>query len=103
MAQSTGSTEPWCGRPAMCCRIYKKCFVYGSSKGGNQGIQCPKAVQGENLATWPSCMDGRPDKWPSRAQSLARAPPYSYKYHRAPLAKSVKRVRFRPPMFILVE
>jgi hypothetical protein len=54
------------GQPAMCWRIYKKCLVYMSRRGGGQGIQCPKAVQGGNLATQPCCMVGRPDKWASR-------------------------------------
>jgi hypothetical protein len=56
------------GQPATSWRIYKKCFVYVSIKGGAQGIQCPKVVQGVNLAT-------RPNKWASHAQSSARAPP----------------------------
>jgi hypothetical protein len=44
-----------------------------------------KAVERLNLAAWSSCMAGRPDKWASRAQSLARTPPcFSYKYPRAP-------------------
>jgi hypothetical protein len=44
-----------------------------------------KAVQGGNLAAWPSCMAGRPIKWAPHAQSSATAPPYSYyKYHGAP-------------------
>jgi hypothetical protein len=42
-------------------------------------------------------MASRHDKWASYAQSLARAPPYSsYKYPRAPLVESVKKVRFSP-------
>jgi hypothetical protein len=47
---------------------------------------CPaEAVQVGNLAARPSFMVGQPDKWASRAQSSARAPPYSsYKYHGAP-------------------
>jgi hypothetical protein len=88
------------GQPAMCWRISKNCFVYASSRGGTQGIQCPKAMQGGNSDTRPSCMAGRPNKWASCAQSLARAPPYSsYKYHDAapPLAESVKKVRFSSP------
>jgi hypothetical protein len=72
------------GLPAMCWRISKYCLVYMSSRGGAQGIQCPKVVQGGNLATWPSCMAGRPEKWAPRTQSLATALPYSYKYHGAP-------------------
>jgi hypothetical protein len=73
------------GRPAMCSRISKNHFVCMSSKGDAQGIQCPKMMQGGNLAPRPSCMAGRPDKWASRTQSLARALPYSsYKYHGAP-------------------
>jgi hypothetical protein len=56
-----------------------------------------KAVQGGNVATRPSCMSGRHIKWAPCAQSLATTPPYSsYKYHDAPLAKGVKRVRFSP-------
>jgi hypothetical protein len=62
-------------RPAMCWCIYKKCFVYMSRRGNDQDIQCPKAVQGGNLAAWSSCMVGRPNKWAPRAQSSARAPP----------------------------
>jgi hypothetical protein len=77
------------GRPAMCWCISKNCFVYMSIRGGAQGIQCPKAVQGGNLAN-------RPNKWTPHAQSSATAPPYSYKYHGAPPAESVKRVRFSP-------
>jgi hypothetical protein len=72
------------GRPVMCWRIFKNCFLYVSSRGGAQGIQCPKAVQEGNLAVRPSCMAGRPDKWASRIQSSTRAPPYTYKYHGAP-------------------
>jgi hypothetical protein len=77
MAQRTGATEPKCGRPAMCWRIFKTHFAYVFNRGGAQGIQFPKAVQGGNLAAQPSCMAGRPDKWTSRAQSSARASPYS--------------------------
>jgi hypothetical protein len=44
-----------------------------------------KVVERLNLAAWPGCMAGRADKGASRAQSSARAPPYtSYKYPRAP-------------------
>jgi hypothetical protein len=46
------------------------CLVYMSSRGGAQGIQCPKVVQGGNLASRPSCMTDRPDKWAPRAQSV---------------------------------
>jgi hypothetical protein len=77
-AQSMSSTDPRCGWPAICWRISKNHFVYVSRRGGAQGIQCLNAMQGGNLAA-------RPDKWASRGQSLARAPPYSsYKYHAAP-------------------
>jgi hypothetical protein len=77
------------GWPVMCWHISKNHFVYVSSRGGAQGIQCPKAVQGGNLAAWPSCMAGQPNKWTSRAQSSARAPPYSsYKYHGAPFHRN---------------
>jgi hypothetical protein len=70
---------------AMCWHISKKCFVYVSSRGSAQFIQCPKAVQGGNLAARTSCMASRPDKWASHTQSSARALPYSsYKYHDAP-------------------
>jgi hypothetical protein len=75
------------GRLTMCWRIYKKHFVYVSNRGGAQRIQCPKGVQGGNLATRPTCMAGRPNKWSSHAQSLATTPPYSYKYHGAPLGR----------------
>jgi hypothetical protein len=55
------------GRPTMCWRISKNRFIYMSSRGSTQGIQCPKAVQGGNLAARPSRMAGRPDKCASRA------------------------------------
>jgi hypothetical protein len=72
----------------MLAHLQKKCFVYVSSKGGAQGIQCPKVVQGENMAARPSSMVGWPDKWASHAQSSAIAPPYSsYKFHGAPSKK----------------
>jgi hypothetical protein len=38
------------GRSAMCWHISKSRFVYVSSRGGAQCIQCLKAVQGGNLA-----------------------------------------------------
>jgi hypothetical protein len=86
------------GRLAMCWRISKNYFVYVSSRGGAQGIQCPKAVQGGNLAARPSCTADRPEKWASRTQSLARAPPYSsYIYHGPPPIEGVKKVRIIPP------
>jgi hypothetical protein len=76
------------GRSAMFWRISKHHFVYASSRGSAQGIQCPKVVQGGNLAARLSCMAARPNKWASHAQSSARAPPYSsYKYHGAPPGK----------------
>jgi hypothetical protein len=46
-----------------------------SRRGGAQGIQRPKVVQGGNLAAQPSCMAGRPDMFGSPAQSSARALP----------------------------
>jgi hypothetical protein len=65
MEQSMGSTELRCGgQPhhlgwsAMCCRISKNHFIYVYRRGGAQGIQCPKAVQGGNLAARTSCMAG---------------------------------------------
>jgi hypothetical protein len=42
----------------MCWRISKTRFVYVSIRGGAQGIECPKTVQGGNLATQPSSMTG---------------------------------------------
>jgi hypothetical protein len=73
------------GQLAMYWRISKNSFVYLSSRDSAQGIQCPKVVQGGNLAARPSFMADRLDKWASRAQYSARAPPYSsYKYHGAP-------------------
>jgi hypothetical protein len=52
--------------------------VRGVSNVGN-------AVEWLNLAVGPICMATRPDKWASRTQSSARAPPYStYKYPHAP-------------------
>jgi hypothetical protein len=98
VAQSTGATEPRCGRLALCWRISKNCFVYMTNRGGVQGIQCSKAGQGGNLATWPSCVADQPDKWASHAHSSSRALPYPcYKYHGAPPADGVKKVRFRSP------
>jgi hypothetical protein len=76
--------------PAMCWRISKNRFVYVSSRGGAQGIQCPKVVQGGNLAA-------RPDKWASCTHYSATTLSYSsYKYHGAPPTKSVKGMRFSP-------
>jgi hypothetical protein len=47
-----------------------------------------KAVERLNVAARPNFMADRPDKWASRAQSSARAPPYSsYKYPGAPLGR----------------
>jgi hypothetical protein len=84
-SQGVASQPHHLGRPAMCWRNSKNHFVYMSSRGGTQGIQCPKAVQGGNIATRASCMAGCPDKWAPHAQSSAIAPPYSsYKYHGAP-------------------
>jgi hypothetical protein len=60
--------------PAMCWCISKNYFINVSSKGGAQGIQCPKAVQGGNLATRPSCMAGRPNMWTSQAPTLPKEP-----------------------------
>jgi hypothetical protein len=69
----------------------QNCFVYVSSRGGAQVIQCPKAVQGGILATRPSCMASRPDKWAPHAQYSATALPYSsYKYHGAPSGRKCK-------------
>jgi hypothetical protein len=87
VAQTTGSTKPRCGRPAMCWHISKNRFVYMSSRDGAQGIQCPNVVQGGNLAAGPSCMASQLDKWAPHIESMAAAPPYSYKYHGAPLSK----------------
>jgi hypothetical protein len=85
------------GQPTMCWRISKNCFVYMSNRGGAQGIQCPKEVQGGNLATRPSCMANWPDMWAPCAQSSATTPPYSsYNTMVLPLVESVKRVRFNP-------
>jgi hypothetical protein len=73
------------GRPTTFWRTSKNRFVYMSSRGSAQGIQCPKAVQEKNLAARPSCLADRPDKWAPRAHSLDTALPYSfYKYHGAP-------------------
>jgi hypothetical protein len=85
------------GRPAMCWRNSKNHFIYVSSRGGAQGTQFPKAVQGGNLAARSSCMAGRPNKWAPRAQSSATTLPYSSdKYHGAPSVESVKTVRVSP-------
>jgi hypothetical protein len=93
LSQGVAGRPHHLSRLAMCWRIFKNHFVYVSSRGGAQGIQCPKTVQRGNLSAQPSCMAGRPDKWASHTQSSARVPPYSsYKYHHAPLAESVKRV-----------
>jgi hypothetical protein len=74
-SQGLASRPHQLGRPAMCWRISRNCFVNVSRRGGAQGIQCPKAVQGGNLAARPSCMAGWPDMWASHTQSLPRAPP----------------------------
>jgi hypothetical protein len=80
-SQDVASRPHHFGQPAMCWLISKNHFGYMSRRGGSQGIQCPKVVQGGNLA-------GRPDKWASCAQSSTRAPPYSsYKYYGAPLGR----------------
>jgi hypothetical protein len=50
LSQGVAGRPHHLGRPVMCCRISKNCFVFVSSRGGSQGIQCPKAVQGGNLA-----------------------------------------------------
>jgi hypothetical protein len=77
VAYRMGSTEPRCGWSGMCWCISKNRFVYVSRIGGAQGIQCPKVVQGGNLAN-------QPIQWAPRAHSSAIAPPYSsYKYHGA--------------------
>jgi hypothetical protein len=84
-SQSVAGQPHHLGRSAMCWCIFKNHFVYMSRRGGAQDMQCPKAVQGGNLAARSSCMFGRPDKWTPRAQSSATTPPYSsYKYHGAP-------------------
>jgi hypothetical protein len=88
VAQSTGLIEPRYGRPAMSWRISKNYFVDVSRRGGAIGIQCPKVVQGGNLATRPSCMAGWLAKWAPHTKSLTTTPPYSsYKYHGAPLGR----------------
>jgi hypothetical protein len=104
VAQSKGSIEPRCGRPTtspwpvghvlahfqkpFClCVQQRRCSMYPMPKGGSR----------RKLGRQPNCNAGRPDKWDSRTQSSVRAPPYStYKYHGAPLAESVKKVRFSP-------
>jgi hypothetical protein len=84
-SQGLASRPHHLGQTAMCWRISKNCFVYMFSRSSGQVVQCPKAVQGGNLAAQPSCMAGRPNKWAPHTQSLATAPPYSpYKYHGAP-------------------
>jgi hypothetical protein len=85
------------GRPAMCWHISKNHFVYVSSRGGAQGIQCPKAVKGGNLAARPSGIADWPDKSAPCTQSLATAPPYSsYKYHGAPLSRKCEESEVYP-------
>jgi hypothetical protein len=89
LSQGVAGRPHHLARSAMCWRISKNHFVYVSSRCDAQGTQCPKVVQGGNLATWPSCMAGWQDKWASRTQSSARAPPFSsFKYHGAPLGRS---------------
>jgi hypothetical protein len=85
LSQGVAGRPHHLGRSTMCWRISKNHLVYVSRRGSAQGIQYPKVMQGGNLATLGSCMADRPNKWASRAQSSARAPPYcSYKYHGAP-------------------
>jgi hypothetical protein len=64
LSQGVAGRPHHLGQSTMYWRISKNCFVYVSSRDGAQGIQCPNAVQGGNLAA-------RPDKWVSRAQSSA--------------------------------
>jgi hypothetical protein len=53
------------------------------------------------VAARPSFMAGRPDKWASRAQSSARALPYSsYKYHGAPPGRKCEESEVEPPIVL---
>jgi hypothetical protein len=85
------------GQLAMCWCISKNHFVYVSSRGGAQGIQWPKAVQGGNLppgqvACSADLTSGppMPNLWPEH-----RLTPINTMV--LPPAESVKKVRFSPP------
>jgi hypothetical protein len=86
------------GQPAMCWRISNNRFVYVSSRGGAQGIQCTKAVQGGNLAARPSCMA-------RHLTSAPHAPNLQLEHHLTPPinttvllpVETVKKVKFSPP------
>jgi hypothetical protein len=63
----------------------KTIFTTCQSKSARWVSNAGKVMERLNVAAQPSFMVGRPDKWASRAQSLARALPYSsYKYPVAP-------------------
>jgi hypothetical protein len=61
-SQGVASRLHHLSQPSMFWCISKIRFVYVSIGGGAQGIQCSKAVQGANLAAWPSCVASQPDK-----------------------------------------
>jgi hypothetical protein len=96
-SEGVASQQHHLGQPAMCWRISKNHFIHVSRRGGAQGIQCPKVVQGGNLAAQSSCMVGRPNKWahtPNLPPQHRLTPPLNTMV--LPLAESVKRVRFSP-------
>jgi hypothetical protein len=63
----------------------KNVFTTWQSKSVRGVSNVGNTVERLNLAARPSCMADRPNKWASRAQSSARALPYSsYKYPHAP-------------------
>jgi hypothetical protein len=79
-----GSPTPLAVRPSP-GQFPKTIFTTCQSKSVRGVSNVGNAMERLNLAAQPSCMVGRPDKWASRAQCSARAPPYSsYKNHHAP-------------------
>jgi hypothetical protein len=46
LSQGVAGQPHHLGRLAMCWHISKNHFAYMSKRGGAQGTQCPKAVQG---------------------------------------------------------
>jgi hypothetical protein len=94
------SSQGVAGRPhhlgwlAMCWRISKNYFVYVSSRGGAQGIQCPKAVQGGNLVARPASLTSGPHAPNLRPEHRLTPPIYTTVL---PLIEGVKKVRITPP------
>jgi hypothetical protein len=97
-SQGVASRPHHLGQLAMCWHITKNHFVYVSSRGGAQGIQYPKAVQGGKSPTRPSCMAGRLTTGPPMPNlRLEHHLTPSINTTVLPSTESVKKVRFSPP------